>query len=485
MNYTHPWVGNQDLATYGASKYGSSWTFDPLSDHTSKILKDIRSENPALASSLQNLWAGSDRASEQSSYRNRARELARICGESLDHNPGSIDMQIVERADSEDGFQILDFMKKATVLHAPIDSSSDFVDQDAELKKIRHKFVVSGVHTYVAAYRRQLRLFVEMNLPFQLPEQYNCQRIISHLATRCTEFRQCAREFADAVRDKDLKYTYANVVSRFTQCEKRHGLGPTNRGTPIPGAPTSPTAKAMAALDTSPPPKSPRKQKKVYPKGSCYIHPESTTHDTSGCYTKRKRLTFVHPDTGKVGLTDAEICPKHPQGWHPADLCGDPRIFKPRTARGRKGQIAAMVSAMELQQKQMAELKKQLQQNQVMMAAGGQQLMAAMNRIPTVPMPISSVTQPNATLPQLTAANMVYAPQQQMVPYHPVATPQQQSTIPAHAMTQMAMMAQATSAAQQTSPAPSSKSATTPAPRILQYSGGQLRHVTPDKHARI
>ena len=228
--YTHPWQNRADLRAWGKAQFGEDWEFDPLVHHTTEILRQVHAQDPALAATLKLAWAG-DATTSYSSYRNRARELARICGESLDHKPGSADMQIIENAEPNNGFQILDMMKKATILHTPIDASNDFVDQDKELKRIRHKFVKDGVKTYVAAYRRQLQLFIEMKLPFQLPEEYNCQRMIAHLSTRCMEFKHCAKEFGDAVRDKKIKYSYPNVIARFSRCEKRHALGASNRGT--------------------------------------------------------------------------------------------------------------------------------------------------------------------------------------------------------------------------------------------------------------
>ena len=51
----------------------------------------------------------------------------------MDHEPGSIDAQILERADDNDSLQILDLMKKTIMLHPVVDTSEVFVDQDAEL----------------------------------------------------------------------------------------------------------------------------------------------------------------------------------------------------------------------------------------------------------------------------------------------------------------------------------------------------------------
>ena len=154
-------------------------------------------------------------------------------------------MQLIERADENDGFQILDLMRKSTSMFSKATSTSDFVDQDKELKKITYKFVEFGVHTYIQSYRRQLRLFVEMGSSFQLPEEYNAQRMIAHLAARCLEFKDCADDFADAVRDGKATYTYAMVEQRFTQCEKRNHLGPKNRGERIPASKLSPDTRAM------------------------------------------------------------------------------------------------------------------------------------------------------------------------------------------------------------------------------------------------
>ena len=199
--YLHPWIDKPEVLMWGKAKHGTDWVFDPMVHHTSKILDEIRREQPALGATLQELWAGTwEAGTAHSSYRNRARELARICGETLDHTPGSIDMQLIERADANDGFQIKHLMRKATVLYADEIATSDFVDQDAILKSIKHKFVESGIHTYFAAYKRQLWLFVEMKLPFELPEQYNCQLMISHLITRCLEFKKCAQDFVDSFR---------------------------------------------------------------------------------------------------------------------------------------------------------------------------------------------------------------------------------------------------------------------------------------------
>ena len=183
-------------------------------------------------------------------------------------------------------------MRKSTLLFVKASTSTDFVDQDKELQKIKHKFVMFGVHTYVAAYRRQLRLFVEMKSTFSLPEQYNCQRIIAHLATRCQEFKKCAEDFADSVRDKKATYTYAMVEQRFVQCETRHRLGPKNHGTPIPASKLSPTAQALLVdhrggnrqNDTGN-----KRKADSYPKGSCKIHPDFTTHTTDMCYVNNKR----------------------------------------------------------------------------------------------------------------------------------------------------------------------------------------------------
>ena len=163
QKYEHPWMNHDRLHDWATNKYGTTWKFDPLTHHTSEILADVRTEHIDLADELQKLWAGDElTGTVYSSYRNRARELARICGETMNHDPGSTDMQIIERADLQDGFQILQLMKEATILYIERDCSSDFVDQDAELKKIKHQFVIAGVHTYVQAYKRRRH-----NLPFK------------------------------------------------------------------------------------------------------------------------------------------------------------------------------------------------------------------------------------------------------------------------------------------------------------------------------
>ena len=115
--YSHPWLQHAELKAWGKSKFGAEWEFHPMVDHTSDVLEQVRSDQPVLAHQLQLLWAGDKTAgTTYSSYRNRARELARICGETMDHTPGSLDMQIVERADINDGFQIIQMMKEETCL---------------------------------------------------------------------------------------------------------------------------------------------------------------------------------------------------------------------------------------------------------------------------------------------------------------------------------------------------------------------------------
>ena len=303
--YKHPWCDKPDFHNWAKAKYGTEWKFDPLTHHTSVLLAEVKTHDVILGQTLQEFWAGSVSLNTRyASYRNRAREMARICGESLDHKPGSVDMQLIERADKQDGFQILHLMKKATIMHAKQSTTSDFVDQDAELNKIRHKFEVSGVHTYITAYKRQLRLFVEMKLPFQLPEQYNCQRMVTHLATRCQEFKKCAQRFAELVSEGKLKYRYHAVETAFERCERRNSLGPDNRGTPIPGI--SNTSPKLALLARQPPQQPPAK-KTAFPKGSCPVHPNSTTHDASMCHVIKMRREFVHPVTGIKGLTNAMI----------------------------------------------------------------------------------------------------------------------------------------------------------------------------------
>ena len=66
------------------------------------------------------------------------RELAHVCSDTMDHEPGSIDVQIIECADDNDDFQILNVMKKTIILHSVIDTTEDFVNQDVELKKITY-----------------------------------------------------------------------------------------------------------------------------------------------------------------------------------------------------------------------------------------------------------------------------------------------------------------------------------------------------------
>ena len=98
--YHHPWLDDPDFQLWGTQKFGTEWEFDPLLHHTSELLEEIRHEDPDVTDKMQTLWAGDAEAGTKfSSYRNRARELARICGETLDHKSGSIDMQLVERAD--------------------------------------------------------------------------------------------------------------------------------------------------------------------------------------------------------------------------------------------------------------------------------------------------------------------------------------------------------------------------------------------------
>ena len=132
--YKHPWIDNADLQVWGTNKYGTDWKFDHLLHRTSEMLEEIRSDDPDLADTMQKLWAGDVADGTRfPSYRNRARELARICGETLDHKPGSVDMQLIERADDNDGFQILDLMRKSTAIFRKATSTSDFIDQDKEL----------------------------------------------------------------------------------------------------------------------------------------------------------------------------------------------------------------------------------------------------------------------------------------------------------------------------------------------------------------
>lgn len=461
--YQHPWIGNAKFNSWAQRRYGSVWVFDPLVHHTSEMLHDMNRDDPTLANELQLLWAGDLKAgTTYASYRNRARELARICSETMDHEPGSIDAQIIERADDNDGFQILDMMKKATMLHSAIDTAEDFVDQDAELKKITHAFVTSGVHTYIASYRRQLQLFVEMRLPFELPEQYNCQRIITHLATKCQEFKKCSQEYSDAVRDKKITYTYSTVEARFTLCEKRHHLGPENHGTPIDGTTAIKPSTTPAFLAQVPP----DMKKAAYPKGSCPIHPNSISHDAANCFVQKKRDKFVHPDSGKRGLSKAEICPKHPKGWHPADLCGDPRVFVPKRRKLTQNQyqqthLANMVNLMQQQQHQMS----QMMRNQVMMAAGGQQLMTAVGAQPVA------------------MAGM--QPQQQwtnpMLQLRQAPAMQWQSGIQPAMMTRPAIQPPPPAHVQQTSPAKQ----VTSTPRTLVYRGGGLQHLAATGHQRL
>ena len=359
QKYSHPWSDHPEFIQWCKDKYGADWVYDPLLEHTSELLQEIRETNPVLAQELQLLWAGDPNTNTVvSSYRNRVRELARICGETMDHTPGSLDMQIVERADKNDGFQILKFMREATCLLDKSEGTSDFVDQDKELRKIKYQFMPAGVYTYVSAYRRQLNLFKEMRLPFTLPEAYNCQRMISHLSMQCEEFRRCVREFQDGVRDSKITYTYRNVIARFNQCEKRYRLGPKNRGTPIPLQQLSPTTKAMLA-STQP---APDPQPKKIPDNShekCDLHPNGN-HLKKDCYIHRKRREFVHPDTGKVGLTQAEICPKHPKSWHPPDLCGDPRFVKKRPKKQRTN-LAKLAELLKSQTSRIDELQSKFQ----------------------------------------------------------------------------------------------------------------------------
>ena len=109
--YRHPWLGNVRLTTWAKLHYGSEWEFDPLTHHTSEILRDMNCDNTTLANELQLLWAGDPKdGTSHSSYRNRAREVARVCADTMDHDPGSIDVQIIERADDNDGFQILNMI---------------------------------------------------------------------------------------------------------------------------------------------------------------------------------------------------------------------------------------------------------------------------------------------------------------------------------------------------------------------------------------
>lgn len=484
-SYQHPWIGNVELQTWGNQKHGTDWKFDPLVHHTSTILASIRAEDPALAGRLQQLWAGNIQdGTAFSSYRNRARELARVCGEALDNEPGSADTQLVERADINDGFQIYSLMRKATIF-AKESTTTDFVDQDAELKKIRHKFVESGIHTYFAAYKRQLNLFVEMKLPFALPEQYNCQRMIAHLSTRCLEFKKCANEFADAVSEGRAKYTYDMVETKFKICETRHKLGPLNRGTPVPGEQLSPTVQAMLAkqqddLNQSKQ-KRPQRKQGLFKPGSCPIHPESTTHSKAECYVQQKRDNFVHPITGKRGLTQLEICPKHPKTWHPADLCGDPRYMKSNRRRGGSNkQMSSMVNMLQSQQQLMLGLSQQVQQNRVMMTTGGQQLIQAMqanngaiNMAQQVPL------SPQPTWPHQQLMPPASSPMRLL----PAATPMQLQLPQLQMHQHAAMMAHASL------PPPSAQQSTQvqskptidigkPHPRKLQCSAsGALRHI--------
>ena len=477
-DYHHPWQNNQDLHDWGSQKYGTEWKFDPLMHHTSELLEEIRNEDPDLADKMQKLWAGdASEGTKFSSYRNRARELARICGETLDNKPGSIDMQLIERADENDGFQILSLMRKSTLLFVKAAASADFVDQDKELHKIQHKFVTFGVHTYIAAYRRQLRLFVEMDLPFSLPEQYNCQRIIAHLSTRCEEFKKCAEDFADAVRDKKATYTYTMVEQRFVQCETRHRLGPKNHGTPISKPKLSPPAQALLIKDADGGKRkaTARDQKRKtgsYPKGSCKIHPDSTTHTTDMCYVNTKRKEFVHPATGVKGLSQAQCCPKHPKGWHPPDLCGDPR-YMPSSRRQKNNSdnksMTAMISLVQTQQQQMAALQANVHQNQIMMARGGQQLVSVLQNHPSLQPQYAAQYQPQNN----------YAPppmpltQYQHMPPPPLPTAVSNAVIQQQPRQHCA---QALLTLQQQSP--SGAPSTLTQPRQLIYKGGKLTHVS-------
>jgi len=414
--YNHPWIDHPNLHEICSKIYGDSWKFDPDEHATEHVRSAVNEVDPEAALVLHQLYS-EPQDDESHSYLKVTREVHRVFASTLDYSEGSLDAQLIERSfdgHSHDGFTLRRLMRATTVLEQTNRGKS--INCDEKLSTIRYDFVKDGIRTYFASYRAQLALFKQMKL-YELPEVYHCDRILAHLRAVNKEFHDASTRVEDRIEDELMTKTINNLEKIFQDAENNHKIGPSNHGTPrTPSLGTSvnlakPSGQRKpidVQRPANPNPKQPavgKDRRGSYPKGSCSIHKFSTTHLEKDCQVRIKRENFVHPVTGKRGLSPEEVCPLCPTGWHPAELHDDPRYNPPRT---RGNSVAS-------------RLKKYQQHLSVAKA----QMANAHKWQPIPPSPAWMFESHKATTPTHSQQPIQSMPMQQTMPPPPARLPQQ------------------------------------------------------------
>ena len=269
----------------------------------------------------------------QMSWYQIAREVHRVFATTLDYGKGSLDSHLLEQSHDgriSDGFTLRRLMKKSTITHKTKKGIS--INCDSALAKIKYEFVTEGIKTYFTSYKAQLALFREQKVAYVLPEEYHCDRILSHLRLINKEFMQASNRCLERIEDGKMEKKIDEIYSVFQTAEENHHIGPDYHGSQLARGILG--AVNLARIGKRPPPRDRTGPKRngygKHPKGSCSIHKFSTNHLESECTVRKARNNFVCPFTGRRGLSDELVCPLCPLGWHPAELHDNPMYNPPR-----------------------------------------------------------------------------------------------------------------------------------------------------------
>ena len=336
-NHNHPWCEpaiSAEISAVAEKIHGAGWQFDPTKHPSEVVRLQIKEFDRSLAERM--LEACQElKGRNQMSWYQVSKNVHRVFASTLDYNKGSLDSHLLEQSNDgriNDGFTLRRLMKKCTILHKSKTGIS--INCDSALAKIKYEFVPDGIQTYFTAYKAQLALFREHNVAYTLPEEYHCDRILTHLRLTNNEFLTASNRCLERIEDEKMSKTMADIETVFQATEENHGIGPDYHGTPLTGP-----LDAFAHLAKTPgapgAPKAPRKDTGgKYPKGSCPIHKHSTNHLHKDCLVRQRRDNFICPFTGRKGLPDELVCPLCPVGWHPAELHDNPAYNPPRKRKG-------------------------------------------------------------------------------------------------------------------------------------------------------
>ena len=334
-DYKHPWCEPSlaaEISIAAEPIYGLGWKFDPTKHPSEVVRLQIQEFNRPAAKKMREACEKLTGRNQMSWYQ-IAREVHRVFATTLDYGKGSLDSHLLEQSHDgriSDGFTLRRLMKKSTITHKTKKGIS--INCDSALAKIKYEFVPEGIKTYFTSYKAQLALFREQKVAYVLPEEYHCDRILSHLRLINKEFMQASNRCLERIEDGKMEKKIDEIYSVFQTAEENHHIGPDYHGSQLARGILG--AVNLARIGKRPPPRDRTGPKRngygKHPKGSCSIHKFSTNHLESECTVRKARNNFVCPFTGRRGLSDELVCPLCPLGWHPAELHDNPMYNPPR-----------------------------------------------------------------------------------------------------------------------------------------------------------